>query len=146
MFIEWGRNYYEYQCKLNDWISSDAHRLIWIYVFSDIERNINSLFPYTHALICIYIYIYLNDANSVGWKRRRIYSKATRVCWVNSNEPSRHDGTPAMSNQCQLNFPRPSHCRLIPRMSISFSSPIYFSFSSITKIYLHTYLDSRQCS
>lgn len=24
---------------------------------------------------------------------------------VDSNEPSRHDGTPAMSNQCQLNFP-----------------------------------------
>lgn len=23
---------------------------------------------------------------------------------VDSNEPSRHDGTPAMSNQCQLNF------------------------------------------
>lgn len=30
----------------------------------------------------------------------------SRVCRrVDSNEPSRHDGTPAMSNQCQLNFP-----------------------------------------
>lgn len=43
---------------------------------------------------------------------------------VDSGEPSRHDGMPAMSNQCQLNFPA---CLLSPR----FRARLLCEFASV---------------